>query len=320
MNQKHKVLIIKVGYSETLEHEISTATSYGDVIRSTVLLNLYKDEHVTWLVDEKAFPILKNNPLIHRILIYNLTNVLQLQSEHFDTVINLEKVPGLCALADSIKAWRRYGFRFDVREGLAEAYDGTHIVLSICQDIEKKRKRKASWQEGLFEMVGAEWKKQKYVFSYSPTSSEKYDIGFNYQVGNKWPLKAWPDVYWKELEKLISSKYTVSWQEGLNSMEDYFEWISNCRLVVTNDSFGMHLAIALNKKIVALFGPTHYCENYFYGLGIKMFPQNFSCEKFPCYDKKCAYFDDSCMRLIKPEDVLREITRLFNSQIVEDED
>ena len=128
--KRQKILIIKVGYSETLDPEIDNVTSYGDVLRTTVLLHLYRQDHVTWLVDEKAYPILKRNPYIDRVLIYDLTSVLQLQSEHFDTVINLEKVPGLCALADGITAWRRYGFRFDVKTGEAEAYDGTQSTLA----------------------------------------------------------------------------------------------------------------------------------------------------------------------------------------------
>ena len=260
--KKHKVLIIKVGHSETLDAEISNITSYGDVLRSTVLLNLYKNDHVTWLVDEKALPILKGNPHIDRILIYNLTSVLQLQAEHFDTVINLEKVPGLCALADSINAWRRYGFRFDVRTGEAEAYDRSDVVLEVCRSIEKKRNRKACWQEGLFEMVGAAWDGEEYVFGYTPKTKEVHDIGFNYQVGNKWPLKGWPMPYWKKLEKLIGKKYSVSWQQGLEDMEDYFDWINSCRMLVTNDSFGMHIALALKKKVVTIFGPTQAWENH----------------------------------------------------------
>lgn len=121
---KEKVLIIKLGYSETLDGEIGKVTSLGDVLRSTVLLHLYKNANVTWLVDEKAFQLLKGNPYIHRIIFYDLTSVLQLQSERFDTLINLEKVPGLCAFSDSLKAWRRYGFRFDPENGVALAYDG----------------------------------------------------------------------------------------------------------------------------------------------------------------------------------------------------
>lgn len=301
--KKHKVLIIKVGYSETLDAGISTVTSYGDVLRTTVLLNLYQNDHVTWLVDEKAFPILQGNPHITRIMIYNLTSVLQLQAEEFDTVINLEKVPGLCALADSISAWRRYGFRFDRRSGEAEAYDGTHSVLDICRNLEHKRHRKAYWQEGLFEMVGAHWKDEQYILGYQPKGNEKYDIGFNYLAGNKWPLKGWPMSKWKKLEQLAGSKYSVSWQQGQDDMEKYFEWINSCRVLVTNDSFGMHIAIALKKKFIAIFGPTHCQENCLYGLGVAFYPRDFACEFFPCTRMVCPHFKEGCTSRTTPAQV-----------------
>ena len=314
-----KVLIIKVGYSETLAAEfggVKHLTSYGDVLRSTVLLNLFKDEHVTWLVDEKAYPILKNNSLIDRILIYNLTSVLQLQREHFDTVINLEKVPGLCALADTITAWRRYGFRLDVATGEPEAYDGSHVVLGICRDIAKKKDRKAYWQDGLFEIAGEEWKGEKYILGYKPKNSEQYDIGFNHQVGNKWPLKGWPREYWDKLGDLLKDKYSISWQQGLDNMEDYFEWVNTCRLFITNDSFGLHIAIALEKKIVSLFGPTHYSESYLYGLGEALYPKGFECHKFPCSVSQCVNFKDTCMSLLTPEMVAESVDKVFRGEHV----
>lgn len=309
--KKHKILIIKVGYSETLDAEISNITSYGDVLRSTVLLHLYKNDYVTWLVDEKALPILKGNPYIKRILIYNLTSILQLQAEHFDTVINLEKVPGLCALADSINAWRRYGFRFDAATGEAEAYDRSHVVLEACRNIEKKRDRNAFWQEGLFEIVGAEWKGEEYILGYHPKTKEKYNIGFNYQVGNKWPLKGWPMTYWKSLEKMLAKKYSISWQQGTDNIEDYFDWINSCKILVTNDSFGMHVAIALKKKIIGLFGPTNYRENCLYDLGVCFYPKRIACKSFPCKENQCLHFKDTCMSAIKPEIIRKEIDKIL---------
>lgn len=311
MNPKRqKVLIIKVGYSETLDPEISNVTSYGDVIRTTVLLNLYKKDHVTWLVDESAYPILKNNPYIDRVLIYDLTSALQLQSEHFDTVINLEKVPGLCALADQVTAWRRYGFRFDVKEGDAEAYEGTQNALSMCHNEKKKKKGKRCWQEHLFEMVGAKWQGQEYVFGYEPKGAEKYDVGFNYQVGNKWPSKIWSMSNWKRLEELLRKDRSVSWQEGLDDMEQYFEWINSCRVIVTNDSFGLHLAMALKKKIVAIYGSTGANEIYLYGLGSIFVPMDGACLEAPCYLPQCKYDRKFCD--VPCEDVYAEICRILD--------
>jgi len=309
----NKILIIKVGYSETLDPEIGNVTSYGDVLRTTVLLHLFKDDHVTWLVDETAYPILKGNEYIDRVLIYNLTSVLQLQSEQFDTVINLEKVPGLCALADSVKAWRRFGFRFDERKGQAEAYDGTQYVLSVCRDLEKKKSHASFWQERLYEMVGAQWQGEEFILGYRPTSEEKYDIGFNYQVGNKWPSKMWPRENWAALERLLNGKRTVSWQQGLNNMEQYFEWINSCRLIITNDSFGLHLALALKKKVLALFGPTNYKEHYLHGRGRILIPDPSCCDISPCNSPQCSK-STPCLARVSPEAVLEEIERVLGEE------
>jgi heptosyltransferase-2 len=293
-SKKQKILIIKVGYSETLDPEITNVTSYGDVLRSTVLLNIYNEDNVTWLVDEKAYPILKNNPFISRALIYDLTSALQLQAEHFDTVINLEKVPGLCALADRITAWRRYGFRFDVKVGEAEAYDGTHNALSVCHSEEKKKQNQRYWQEHLFEMVGAKWQGEEYVLGYTPKSKEKYDVGLNYQVGYKWPSKCWSMDNWNRLHDSLKNDFSVCWQQGLDNMEEYFEWINSCKLLVTNDSFGLHVAIALKKKIVAIYASTTPYETYLYGLGTFVVSGNCTCPHVPCHQPVCRYGQKLC--------------------------
>jgi len=305
---KEKVLIIKPGYSETLDGEIGMITSLGDVLRSTVLLHLYKNAHVTWLVDEKAFPLLKRNPFIQRILLYNLTSILQLQSERFDTVINLEKVPGICAFSDSIHAWRRYGFRFDPENGVALAYDGSQHVMEICTDSTLKKGAKKCWDEILFEMVGAKWQEEGCVLGYKPRSEVVYDIGFNHEVGRKWPNKAWPMEYWKELEVLIAGKYTVTWQKGLSNIEEYIDWINSCRIIVTNDSLGLHIADALNKKIIAFFGPSLDTEIHLPN-GIKLLPKiNYECR--PCLCPDCIQ-SKSCMYNIEPKDVYNAIENIL---------
>ncbi len=315
MSRRNKVLIIKVGHSETLDPEISSVTSYGDVLRTTVLLHLFKNDHVTWLVDEWAYPILRGNGYIDRILIFGLDTVLQLQAEHFDTVINLEKVPGICALTDSIKAWRRYGFRFDERSGCADAYDGTQEILEVCLNIEKKRRYASFWQEGLYEMVNARWDGEEYVLGYKSKAEATFDIGFNHQVGNKWSSKAWPMEHWKKLEKLIGDRYAISWQQGLENMEEYFDWVRSCRAIITNDSFGLHLALAMKRYVVGLFGPTNPREIFLYGRGSVLTPTDPDCDEIPCCAPSCGK-EKPCMANIRPEDVSREIDRVFQEGLV----
>ncbi|MBI5233568.1 MAG: glycosyltransferase family 9 protein, partial [Deltaproteobacteria bacterium] len=308
---RDKILIIKLGYSETLVAEVSRQTSLGDVLRSTVLLNLYKDADVSWLVDERAYSLLKGNPYIKRILPYDLTSVLQLQAERFDTIINLEKVAGVCAFADSLTGWRRYGFRFDPETGGTLAYDGSQHVLEICNNPEGKISNPKCWEDILFEMVGSKWNGETPILSYKPSSKITFDMGFNYKVGDKWPIKAWPMEHWKTLEDMMGAEYSISWQKGLDSIEEYIEWINSLQLLITNDSLGLHIAHALDKKIIALFGPTLASEVYVKN-GVKLTPEP-KPECLPCMNTECI-MERTCMYDIMPEKVRREAIRLLSGK------
>lgn len=304
-----KVLIIKLGYSETIDPEISRTTSLGDVLRTTVILYPFANDHVTWLVDEAAYSLLEGNPLIKRILVYDLNSVLQLQREKFDTVINLEKVPGVCALADSISAWRRHGFRFDEVKGEAEAYDRCEYVFSLCKDAALKKAHKGSWQESLLEVVGGKWERQEYILGYKPKTTETYDVGLNWAVGSKWPNKAWPKENWETLKKMMEGQYTYSMQQGLDSLHKYMDWINSCRLLVTNDSLGLHIALALRKKVVVLYGPTNPNETYFYGRGEVIYPSvDYPC--IPCLAPECIQ-KKTCMEFINPVEVKSKMDNLL---------
>ena len=306
-----KVLIIKLGYSETIDAGISKVTSLGDVLRTTVILHAFKDDQVTWLVDEAAYPLLEGNPFIHRILPYDLTSVLQLQRERYDTVINLEKVPGVCALADSINAWRRYGFRFDEQTGEAQAYDGCERVFDLCHDETLKKSHTVSWQESLLQVVGAAWEGQEYILGYRPKTLERYDIGINWAVGSKWPNKGWPSVHWDRLKELLGKEYTYTMQQGMDNLELYMDWINSCRLLVTNDSLGLHIALALGKKVVVLYGPTNPNETHFYGRGELLYPDvEYGC--VPCLEPVCKQ-ERHCLDFIRPETVKMKIDRLLST-------
>lgn len=306
-----KVLIIKLGYSETIDAGISKITSLGDVLRTTVILYQFADDHVTWMVDEAAYPLLESNPYIDRILPYNLDSVLQLQSERFDTVINLEKVPGICALADSIAAVRRYGFRFDSAKGAAEAYGGCEKVFLLCKSMDLKRAHRKSWQESLLQVVGARWAGQEYVLGYQPKSTEWYDVGLNWAVGSKWPNKEWPAKRWDELKGLLAGSYSFCMQQGMDNLYEYMDWINSCRLLVTNDSLGLHIAIALRKKVVVLYGPTNPNETFFYSRAEVLYPDvGYDC--IPCLSPSCGKAK-RCMEYIAASSVKCRIDKIWQA-------
>jgi heptosyltransferase-2 len=286
-----KILIIKLGYSETLDPEIGKVPSLGDVIRTTPILwalkEKYPNSHITWLVSEQAEALLYRNPFIDRLLVWDHFVPFQLMKEKFDVLINLEKIPGVCALADMIDAWGKYGFRFETVGG---TYHGYEKGLSFISYIEGKTSAKVRgyWQQVLIEMLGIPWKKQPYIIGYRSGSTDRYDVGFNYEVGSKWPHKAMSIDIWRALENRLAARgYAISWQQGKKSLLEYMEWINSCRLIISNDSLGLHLAFAFGKKLVGLFGPTDPNEVYFYNQS-KIVLADQQCSNMPCCATSCG--------------------------------
>jgi heptosyltransferase-2 len=82
-------------------------------------------------------------------------------------------------------------------------------------------------------------------------------------------------------------------------------FMSICDLVITGDSFGMHLAIALKKYVIAWFGLSCWSEIDLFDRGEKLIPEGLECA--PCWNKKCPY-DLECIKMID----LKKIKELVN--------
>ena len=282
-----KILIIKLGYSETLDKEVSKVVSLGDIIRTTPILEAlkekYKNGKIIFLTHEKSYELIENNPFVDKVLIWDEFIGFLLLKERFDIVINLEKHPGICALADMIDAWQKFGFRLDNDMNIAE-YEKK---VSFIDYIDNKFNTKDYWQKVLIEHLGLKWNKQKYSLGYKPKSKEVYDIGLNFMVGSKWPTKAMSKEKWQELNDLLKKQnYKTSWQKGLNNLYEYIDWLNSCKIIITQDSLGLHLAMALNKKVIALFGATGFEEIYPYNNAIFL-QSPIKCDIMPCYKNVC---------------------------------
>ena len=68
-----------------------------------------------------------------------------------------------------------------------------------------------------------------------------------------------------------------------------------CDIVITGDSFGMHLAIALRKFVIAWFGLSCWSEIDLFDRGERLYPEGLECS--PCWKKQCP-FDLECIEMI----------------------
>jgi heptosyltransferase-2 len=185
-----------------------------------------------------------------------------------------------------------------------------HPLAQSAMDIANGKDHFLPIQALLYQMVDDYWRGEDYILGYIPRLKRRYDVGLNHLVGSKWPTKAWPMSHWKELEKLcLKEGLSVKWQEGKDNIEEYMDWIFAGRLIVTCDSLGMHLGLALRKKVIALFGSTPSDGIYMYNRGTIVRAQG-SCAKAPCM-KSCCDNDMVCMKEIAPEHVMRLIIILL---------
>ncbi len=143
--------------------------------------------------------------------------------------------------------------------------------------------------------------------------------------GARWLNKRWPVEYFVELVKRLAAT-EKSWRfailgssneadlgariasslpercqdlTGQTSLPEMVEWIRFSQLMVTNDTGPMHVAAALGKPVVALFGPTHPSRTGPYHQISQVVHLSLPCE--PCLRSRCDYAKPmECLRGLQP--------------------
>ncbi len=287
MSKKKQICIIKLG-------------AIGDVLRTTPILWNFCKADVVWVTEKPAFALLRNIPGVKKIVA--ISDLAQIKQLVFDEIYNFDEDQRACLLANALPADKKKGFTF--KNGSYQPFDAdAEYAFALSKNDELKFKlNQKTYQQLIFEMAGFLWKGQDYLLGYRPRSKIKYDIGINYRVGKKFPNKAWP--HWKRLAKLLNS---ACLQTEFKTLEGYMDWINSCRIIVTGDSLGMHLALALKKKVVILMGSTSWNEIETYNRGMIIHSQ-LACA--PCYKKVKCRNNPFCMELLTPEAVCAAIKKI----------
>jgi heptosyltransferase-2 len=217
------------------------------------------------------------------------------------------------------------------------------LEMSVFDDVKKSNTK--SYQQIMYEILNLDLPVELPVIHISDKdrakiaakdfvkniTSQKLVIGLNVGVGTKWPSKGWPLKRWKELiEKLAGEKYLLLLLGGPeeveiikqlkkdfsyiidtgcdNSLLEFAAIVDLCDLVITADTLALHMATALEKKIIALFGPTSENEIELYGKGIKLSSPD-GCK---CYYRKNCSESVSCMEKVTSDMVVKAVDLLIN--------
>jgi heptosyltransferase-1 len=96
---------------------------------------------------------------------------------------------------------------------------------------------------------------------------------------------------------------------GTTSLDEMIEWIRLSRLTITNDTGPMHVAAALRRPVIAIFGPTNPLSTGPYGQ-LENVLQTIRLPCVPCLRSTCAYREPlACLHAIQPADVFDRASR-----------
>lgn len=167
------------------------------------------------------------------------------------------------------------------------------------------------------------------------TDKERPTIGI--VLGSSWQTKSWPSEKWQQLIESMSYRSNFicfggpKEEKDFTSLMQYVEkeelpvynklgkttlremaaLLQACDVVVSCDTGALHMAIALNRPVVALFGPTNPAE---WGplTGPYRVIQNHDMDCLGCRKRKCPKGKAYCMSGIDPIWVKENIIELLD--------
>ena len=313
----------------------------GDVLRTTSLLPAirakYAGAHVTWLTDDGAVDLLRDNRSIDEVWgSGSAVTTARLRNIEFDTVLCPDADPEAVALAAAARCGERFGFTLDSRGRViplgAQAEHWYRMGLSDPL----KRKNDQTYQTLVARALALDPGEVGRP-TLEPSSVEVaaaarlvdgfgFDgplIGLNTGSGGRWEFKQWtlenqrgfielaskhgagvvllggPNESARHRELLSTANGAPVFDAGTSHTFGRFAAIvDRCKAIVSGDTFAMHVATAREIPAVVLFGPTSAVEIELYGPGDKILPEGLDC--LGCYLPRCDV-TPHCQARISPE-------------------
>ncbi|MFA6260778.1 MAG: glycosyltransferase family 9 protein [Bacteroidia bacterium] len=297
-----RILIIKLG-------------AIGDVIRTTPLVVKFRNDFpsckITWLT---WTPEILPGSQIDEILKWDHNSLMYVQNSSWDIAINLDKEKEAGALLKIVDAKEKFGFVLKDNEIQPVNELAVHKFLTgMFDDVSKNNTR--SYLQEIFEICGYEHKGEPYLMDTHNDKGytwklpkDKKIIGMNTGCGGRWTTRLWSIDKWVELVALVKQQHPDSevlllggeaedarnkeiqkrsgaTYLGYFSLNEFINLVNQCHLVITQVTMGMHITLALGKKIVLMNNIFNPYEFDLFGKGEIVAP-----------DKECkCFYRGSCV-------------------------
>lgn len=270
-------------------------SALGDIVNTAVVLQIirkhYPEATIDWYVEEAFAPLLNDHPLISKVISVPLKRIKKTKSLHLlkETVRSLKSHPpydqiidaqGLLksALVTYFLQGKVHGFdRFSAREKLAARFYDT--VSSIPYELNIIKRNVLVITEALnipYNENDILNKEPLFPLRDKPQTLQKTK-NIACVIGASWPSKCYPKehfavlcsqlpypcylIWGSEAEKLdaqwIAEQSSNAKVAPKMSLGELVSFIGHCDLTIGNDTGPTHMAWAMNKASITLFGPTN---------------------------------------------------------------
>jgi len=313
-----------------------------------LLKKKFPESTIYWITLKLASPLLFNNPLVDKIFDYNCESLSILQNIKFDYVLNVDKSQRSCSILNLVNAKNKFGFGLNKDGKIIPMNKGSYYNYNLGMDNNLKFKvNKKTGQEYLAETFELKYEMKEYIFEFTDEEKKfitdykkeiglnenDFVVGFNTGCSTLYPNKKITveqhqiliekildkikckiillggtedternkEIYSKFKNKIINTPTNLGVRKGA-----CFEDLAD--VIITGDSFGMHLGIALKKHIIVWFGVSCWNEIELYDRGIKLYDENLECS--PCWKKECPY-NLECIKNIDLNKIVDEVAAYF---------
>lgn len=300
----------------------------GDVLRSTAQLpalrRAWPQGRISWLTRPRAIPLIESHPALDRAIPLGLEAVLELEARRFDLLLCVDKGRAACGLASRLRADVKRGFLLDEHGAIVPANAGAHYLYRTGLDDELKfRGNTLTEPEMLARALELPYQREPYRLDLAPNEQvgPPRQVGFNTGSSPAWPRKRLALALQAEAIRLVARStgepvlLLGGPEDGKRNralaaeLGDLVELspvdeglrvgaahVARCEVVVSADSLGMHMALAVGCHVVVWFGPTCHQEIDLFDRGVKLLaPVDCS----PCWDAGCAR-EPACHRSLEP--------------------
>jgi heptosyltransferase-1 len=270
-----RILVVRLGAMGDIIHALPAVAS---------LKHSFPNSHLTWVVETKWAPLLQENPFIDRVALFDRTgpgslwrSCRALRSQSYDFAVDFQGLIKSALLTSVARPDRIYGFHHSaVRERPAALFYSSKVQTVSAHKVEQNLELAAA--------TGASNLLRKFAL---PAGTPAPDLpAGDFILASPlagWRAKQWPLEYYEALARCLKAEFAIPLvlnvpaearkmlaqvPAAIPSTTNIAELIAATRravAVVGVDSGPMHLAAALGKPGVAIFGPTDPAANGPYG-------------------------------------------------------